>query len=176
MNPLINQQLPSIQSTISTQATTNIGGMKERPILYRKSPNGEYSARQVMDYISKEVFGNKDINITPVYDDRVLKHISGNNQQMATRAMVSKLPGDHAYRMLIDPTLKGKDLVNTISHEMAHLDQYERGDLNETPDRQLYWKGQKADTFGKKYQDRPWEAEAYKRQYDIANQVFKTFK
>ena len=53
----------------------------------------------------------------------------------------------------------------TISHEMVHIDQIKRGDLNYT-DTDVTWKGKKysraaMDEGNKKL---PWEMEAYKKQ------------
>lgn len=53
----------------------------------------------------------------------------------------------------------------TISHEMVHVDQMKRGDLDYT-DTHVMWKGKKYSRASMKEGSKklPWEAEAYKKQ------------
>ncbi len=53
----------------------------------------------------------------------------------------------------------------TISHEMVHIDQMKRGDLDYT-DTHVLWKGKKypRSTMKEGAKNLPWEMEAYKKQ------------
>jgi hypothetical protein len=61
-----------------------------------------------------------------------------------------------------------EELTNTISHEMVHVDQIRRGDLN-YDDKYIYWKGKKYSRNKLKEGDTnlPWEKEAYKKEIPI---------
>jgi len=52
---------------------------------------------------------------------------------------------------------------NVIDHEMIHIDQIKRGDLN-YDDKNVYWKGKaySRSTMKEGAKNLPWEAEAYK--------------
>ncbi len=61
-------------------------------------------------------------------------------------------------------------LRNTISHEMVHVDQIKRGDLN-YDDKYVYWKGKKylRSSFSEGDKKLPWEKEAYKKEIPLKN-------
>jgi len=56
-----------------------------------------------------------------------------------------------------------KQIDSVVNHEMIHIDQMKRGDLN-YDDKYVYWKGKKYSRAQMKEgaKNLPWEAEAYK--------------
>ena len=56
-----------------------------------------------------------------------------------------------------------KQIDDVVDHEMIHIDQMKRGDLN-YDDKYVYWKGKKYSRAQMKEgaKNLPWEAEAYK--------------
>ena len=56
-----------------------------------------------------------------------------------------------------------KQIDDVVDHEMIHIDQMKRGDLN-YDDKYVYWKGKKysRDLMKEGAKNLPWEKEAYK--------------
>lgn len=70
--------------------------------------------------------------------------------------------------VIFDSSLKGKDILFTLAHEFIHVRQMAFGELvyvGETP----YWHGRRASRY--KYEDRPWEIEAYSKMVDLIRQI-----
>ena len=61
-----------------------------------------------------------------------------------------------------------------IAHEMVHMDQMKRGDLN-YDDKNVYWKGKKydRDDMNEGSKKLPWEKEAYELQEVLLNEYKK---
>jgi len=66
-----------------------------------------------------------------------------------------------------------KELVTTICHEMIHVKQYARKEMNDNlvENGQSVWRGRKVNP-NTKYYDLPWEKEAYRLQDKFANLVW----
>jgi len=64
--------------------------------------------------------------------------------------------------ILVDINIKPKDKEKVIDHEMVHIDQFKRGDLD-YDDKNVYWKGKKYSRNEMKEgaKNLPWEKEAY---------------
>jgi hypothetical protein len=70
----------------------------------------------------------------------------------------------------IHRALKGAALFATVAHEMTHISQYLRGDLESVDHKRLRWKGKVYKLSNKRfkkmtlkqYKKLPWEKEAYK--------------
>lgn len=80
------------------------------------------------------------------------------------------LENDGSATITISRALKGAALFVCVAHEMAHISQYLRGDLESIDHKRFRWKG-KVYKFSdkkmqnlseKKYRKLPWEKEAYK--------------
>lgn len=76
---------------------------------------------------------------------------------------------DNGATITINRALKGAALFVCVAHEMAHISQYLRGDLESIDHKRFRWKG-KVYKFSdkkmqnlseKKYRKLPWEKEAY---------------
>jgi hypothetical protein len=56
--------------------------------------------------------------------------------------------------------------INTLSHELIHLKQYETNRLI-VNDKVVIWKGEKIDLMNVPYSERPWEIEAFEKETDL---------
>ena len=93
------------------------------------------------------------LNSTPIYSTDMDNNILGMAQSNGT--------------ILINQNASPLELKKnkTIEHEMVHIDQMKRGDLDYT-DSHVIWKGRKYARNGMKEgaKNLPWEMEAYKKQ------------
>ncbi len=93
------------------------------------------------------------VNNTPIYSTDMDDNILGMAQSNGT--------------ILINKNVSPLELKNskTIEHEMVHIDQMKRGDLNYT-DTHVSWKGKKypRSTMKEGAKNLPWEKEAYIKQ------------
>jgi len=66
--------------------------------------------------------------------------------------------------IILNSNLSPLQEQNVIDHEMVHIDQMKRGDLD-YDDKYVYWKGKKYSRAQMKEgaKNLPWEAEAYKK-------------
>lgn len=67
--------------------------------------------------------------------------------------------------IIVDKNLNPKEKEQTISHEMVHVDQIKRGDLDYDK-ANVYWKGKtySRSKMNEGDNDLPWEKEAYKKE------------
>lgn len=82
----------------------------------------------------------------------------------------------NSHWILISPDCPAEKLNEVVAHEMVHVWQTERGDLEFDYDNQIfYWKGQKWDLEKLnevQYYDRPWENEAKSIQEELTAKFF----
>tara|TARA_B110000879_G_scaffold60295_1_gene84535 strand:+ start:372 stop:686 length:315 start_codon:yes stop_codon:yes gene_type:complete len=66
--------------------------------------------------------------------------------------------------ILVDINIKPKDKEKVIDHEMVHIDQFKRGDLD-YDDKNVYWKNKTypRSKMQEGAKDLPWEKEAYNK-------------
>ena len=66
--------------------------------------------------------------------------------------------------IIINKNVKPEDEQDVVNHEMVHIDQMRRGDLD-YDDNYVYWKGKKYSRAKMKEgaKNLPWEAEAYRK-------------
>jgi hypothetical protein len=62
------------------------------------------------------------------------------------------------FKLHIHKKIGSEEILRTIAHEMVHVKQYCRRELNEEMNR---WMGEKVDADEIPYHDRPWEIEAH---------------
>jgi hypothetical protein len=64
----------------------------------------------------------------------------------------------------VDPSLSPAQMKKAVDHEMVHIDQMKRGDLN-YDNNNVYWKGKviPRSSIEEGNKNLPWEAEAYKK-------------
>ena len=66
------------------------------------------------------------------------------------------------------------DLVSTVCHEMVHVKQYVKGQLLHRSDGSQMWKKDPSIREGKtKYENTPWEAEAFGLEDELAKECFE---
>lgn len=94
-----------------------------------------------------------NVDNTPIYSRDMDDNILGMAQSNGT--------------ILVNKNISPLELKKhkTISHEMVHVDQIKRGDLN-YDDQYVYWKGKKypRSKMNEGAKNLPWEIEAYKKQ------------
>jgi len=64
-----------------------------------------------------------------------------------------------------------KEMMQTLAHEMVHVKQYFRNELDGTG-MKFKWKGRNAN--GYQYENQPWEREAFKREEVLYNECWPT--
>lgn len=66
--------------------------------------------------------------------------------------------------IFVDPSLSPAQMKKAVKHEMVHIEQMKRGDLN-YDNNNVYWKGKiyPRDKMPEGSKQLPWEAEAYKK-------------
>ena len=88
------------------------------------------------------------------------------------------LEGDNNrhFELEIKKGLSLYDLISTVCHEMVHVKQYAKREMSFDYDSgRTRWKAKLiADSV--KYEDQPWEKEAFKLEEDLALQCFKEIK
>jgi len=84
------------------------------------------------------------------------------------------LDHDREFEIEIQKGMKLKDFVSTICHEMVHVKQYAKHEMNEelTDSGRAKWKGSFIKA-GTKYYDLPWEKEAYRLQDKLADEIWE---
>ena len=94
-----------------------------------------------------------NIDNTPIYSKDMDDNVLGMSQSNGT--------------ILINKNVSPLELKKnkTISHELVHIDQMKRGDLNYDA-ANVYWRGKKypRSKMNEGAKNLPWEAEAYKKQ------------
>ncbi len=91
-----------------------------------------------------------NINNTPIYSVDMEDGVLGKANNNGT--------------IILNKDLDPKKKESVIAHEMVHIDQMKRGDLD-YDDQNVYWKGKKYSRAQMKEgaKNLPWEAEAYKK-------------
>ena len=88
--------------------------------------------------------------------------------------------GGDEYLVALNPTLTDPvDLFSTLAHEMVHVSQYVRGDLEDGRMGRVRWKRRfykDAETGTRAYYRLPWEREAYKLQGPMTMRLFRDKK
>lgn len=76
---------------------------------------------------------------------------------------------NRTFTIELEKSMKVKDLIVAVCHEMVHIKQYAK---NEMGDDGARWKKTKVKK-GTKYYDLPWEKEAYRLEYKLADICWK---
>jgi hypothetical protein len=92
------------------------------------------------------------------------------SEEHGMRGNVTKL-GPKDLVMVVDSKLDMERLVLTLAHEMVHIKQYARGQIQTNKaGKPMYWMGKKV---SKSYFEQPWELEAFSKERILANKIFK---
>jgi len=80
---------------------------------------------------------------------------------------------NRSFEIEVDKKISIKELVTTICHELVHVKQYARKEMDDgIVSGRARWKN-KVISFETNYYDLPWEKEAYAMQDALANAVWK---
>lgn len=75
------------------------------------------------------------------------------------------------YYLFLSPLLLNKgDIIQVLSHEMIHINQYYTKSLISN-NLEVCWKGNSIDINKLNYLERPWEVEAFERQTKLSNKI-----
>lgn len=129
-----------------------------------------------LDKITKtivhHVLGYDTMNIGIAYMPKRFEKIGNKN----VRAYIQKnIFQEHAYIILISKKFRISEYKLVMSHEMAHLDQYERDDLIqiELGLEEVIYKGDTINFHEVPYDERPHEKDAYQQEDHIYKQLDK---
>ena len=87
--------------------------------------------------------------------------------------------GDHEdVQISINQDLRGNDWVEVLAHELIHAKQYLTGELEDAGQLTMYWQGNKivmlkAIFSEEEYKLLPWEAEAFRGQHKLMEQIYE---
>jgi len=96
-----------------------------------------------------------------------------NSESMQFYGIVQQSEFDNKkFIIFVNKKLSTKDLLETLSHEFVHIDQYDRGDLKIIGN-YFIWKGDTVDMRDVKYEYRPFEKEAFSKQSYITKKLVK---
>jgi predicted SprT family Zn-dependent metalloprotease len=96
-------------------------------------------------------------------------HFRKGLKQEGMRGCVTKI-GPKYLVMLLDSSLKDDILIETVAHEMVHVKQYAKGQIQSITGRKTNkWLGKHVKA---KYYDRPWEIEAMSREKLLASKIY----
>jgi hypothetical protein len=120
-------------------------------------------------YLAHQILGLDTINLILVY---IPEHI--NDGETEFYGIIQYLPfRPNQFLILLNKNnLSLGKLKETLAHEFVHVDQYLRGDLQIYP---LYavWKGEEISFLETKYEDRPFEKEAFANQGSFVRKLNK---
>ena len=135
--------------------------------------NKRYDVEKMCKVMLHYVLGYYNISFSVVYNEPVIRHFSTDDIKLEAILDHGKLPHTYVLYLATDSTTP---LETILSHEMVHLDQYERGDLQLHKEDKLHfvWKGREYDP-SMPYEDRPWEKEAFSHQYEIWKKAKKVY-
>jgi hypothetical protein len=86
-------------------------------------------------------------------------------------AIVSKVPfGENKFLILLDRKMSFSKMLTAVSHEFIHIEQYRNGDLD-VYGKYAIWKGDTIDMSIVKYDDRPFEKDAFKNQESVKKKL-----
>lgn len=127
----------------------------------------KFDVEKLVEFLGKELNIGKDVQLTVAYNEDLLSRLS--NETIEYKAFLHHPKSDLYY---IFVTKEKIGLNKILCHEMTHVHQCERGDLQYSSDyRTVTWKGEVFDRHTK-YQDREWEKEAF----DLQEKLWKKFK
>lgn len=127
----------------------------------------KFDVEELLTFLAEELNIDKDVELLVVYNNDLLNKLSTGNIEY--EALLYN-PTEDCYVLYIKEDISGLQYV--LCHEMVHLQQYNRGDLQMSSDfRTVIWKGE---TFNNssEYLEREWEEEAF----NLQNKLWKKFK
>lgn len=127
----------------------------------------KFDVEELLTFLAEELNISEDVELMVVYNDDLLNRLS--RGEIEYEALLQRiLP--NSYMLCVKENISGLQYV--LCHEMIHLQQYDRGDLQMSSDfRTVIWKGETFDNSSE-YLEREWEEEAF----GLQNKLWKKFK
>lgn len=155
-----------------TKKQPKVWSFGPKPVVNWEAKNKvRYDMTTICKLILTQILNIQDIELTVATNDSQVKMFDTPDFEL--HAMLIGHPGLKKYSLILRSTISAADLLSIVCHEMVHLDQYNRGDL-ELKGKTFKWKG-KEYTGEIPYFQRPWEIEATKKQYEIEKKVKKLY-
>lgn len=127
----------------------------------------KFDVEKLIKFLGKELNIGENVQLTVAYNEDLLSRLS--NETIEYKAFLHHPKSDLYY---IFVTKEKIGLNKILCHEMVHVHQCERGDLQYSPDyKTVTWKDNVFDRHTK-YDDREWEEEAF----DLQDKLWKKFK
>ena len=143
-----------------------------KPVVNWQATNKvKYDMTTICKLILTQILNIQDVELTVVTNDSQVKIFDTPDFEL--QAMLIGYPSLKKYSLILRSNIGAASILSVVCHEMVHLDQYNRGDL-ELIGKTFKWK--KQEYSGQvPYFDRPWEKEATKKQKEIENKVKKLY-
>ena len=143
-----------------------------KPVVNWQATNKvKYDMTTICKLILTQILNIKDIELIVVTNDSQVKIFDTPDFEL--QAMLIGYPNLNKYSLILRSNIGAASILSVVCHEMVHLDQYNRGDL-ELKGKTFKWKG-KEYAGEVPYFQRPWEIEATKKQKEIENKVKKLY-
>lgn len=143
-----------------------------KPVVNWQATNKvKYDMTTICKLILTQILNIQDIELTVATNDSQVKMFDTPDFEL--HAMLIGYPNLKKYSLILRSNIGAASILSVVCHEMVHLDQYNRGDL-ELKGKTFKWKG-KEYTGEVPYFQRPWEIEATKKQKEIENKVKKLY-
>lgn len=127
----------------------------------------KFDVEELLTFLAKELNISENAELMVVYNDDLLNRLSTGDIEY--EALLYN-PAKDRYVLYVKESVSGLQYV--LCHEMIHLQQYDRGDLQMSSDfRTVIWKGETFDNSSE-YLEREWEEEAF----GLQNKLWKKFK
>ena len=123
-----------------------------------RSVKRKFVLETASQFLRKELKLEKSKYALTIYNAPGLRKREGFN------GICSKM-GEHEITIIVDGALGEGDLVQCIAHEMVHVKQIAKGQLQLDSKQRQTWLGQRV---SKEYHERPWEQEAFARERILA--------
>lgn len=112
-----------------------------------------------------------DKEITIFIHDMQPPHFRITPTQSGTlRGFVHVLSGKD-YQIFLDSSLSRQVIIETLAHELIHIDQFRSGRLVELSNQEVLFRDQVYEVSSIDYEDRPWEREAFRHQRPIQRHI-----
>lgn len=127
----------------------------------------KFDVEELLTFLAEELNISENAELMVVYNDDLLNRLS--NDDIEYEALLHN-PAKNYYVLYVKENVSGLQYI--LCHEMIHLQQYDRGDLQMSSDfRTVIWKGETFDNSSE-YLEREWEEEAF----GLQNKLWKKFK
>ena len=130
---------------------------------------GRKKQRQVVEHVVKWAIKKlnlhriRTLNLT--FSIKTLKSLYGQLEQLDDKR--------REFSVVLDKNVDTKDLIRTVIHEMVHIKQYIRKEMDsEIVGSRMRWKS-KTYPYDIKYDDMPWEKEANRLETKYGNEYLK---